>query len=1009
MAIDKGSYVIVQAGDTLSEIVDKYVKTGEDLWSVRIPRIAKLNDIEDVNKIVVGQKIKLVADSSTTTTKKDTSYKVQIKAFGLVSKDSTRQVYVSWKFSHSNVDHYKVEWIYATGVGEGFVSSSTVSGTDYKQALYTAPEEATKVKVKITPVSKTYKQKTKNGKEVELSYWKGTRVVSDLYYFKNNPPQKMNTPSVTMDNLQMTATVENVEEGVDIVQFELHQGDAKNGFLRKGSQKITVDSTRSASWVKSVWSGSEYKVRCRSIKSVNDILGEWSDFSAAYATAPATPAGFTKCQAVDINDRTQISLAWAEIPTANSYTIEYSTDKSLLGASETTKVEVAGVEWTLDLDPGYEYFFRIKSKNDVGESEWSEISSAKVGTQPSAPTTWSSESTVTQGDKVTLYWIHNSENEDNPTNSILLVRADGDAPGITKTVYRKVQAPDSPSDVVIDQTNGVIVVKVLDEILETKPAEFEIVDGCITEDGRLVYLAYPDSETDQFAFCEETDHVNQITIPYNSLRDNETCEYTLDTSSFDSGTRLLWKVKTQGVSEAWSDWSAERLIKVYGKPRLAIELLTDKSGSHMEHTEYHLVESANMKNGDDQDIYVAYGDVLVDQPAESTLVANAITVDNKLVYSSVDNTNNVTIYYCEVNVSTLTSFPFYLHATETTDSSAENIPKPIGYHVSIISNDYYETTDEAGEIKMVQPGTVIYSKFIDEFSNEDDRSILVEFSAGNIDLENSVPYTVSCTVSMDSGLSDTQTCEFEVDWQDEVYTPNAVVTINEEDYSAMIKPFCNDVDGNLVNNVTLSVFRREYDGTFVCLAKNMSNVNNSHVVDPHPGLDYARYRIVAVDVNTGSMNYYDIPGVYIGGHELVVQWDEEWKTLETEYKVDEDSVEFNNEPSWSGSLLKLPYNLDISDSYNPDVELVEYIGRSHPVSYYGTQVGETRNVNFDIVKDDTETLYALRRLGRWMGDVYIREPSGSGYWANVTVSFNQNHMELVVPVTLKISRVEGGV
>ena len=60
-------------------------------------------------------------------------------------------------------------------------------------------------------------------------------------------------------------------------------------------------------------------------------------------------------------------------------------------------------------------------------------------------------------------------------------------------------------------------------------------------------------------------------------------------------------------------------------------------------------------------------------------------------------------------------------------------------------------------------------------------------------------------------------------------------------------------------------------------------------------------------------------------------------------------------------------------------------------------------------KDDKETLYGLRRLARWMGDVYVREPSGSGYWASITVSFNQKHCELTIPVTLNISQVEGGV
>ena len=92
-----------------------------------------------------------------------------------------------------------------------------------------------------------------------------------------------------------------------------------------------------------------------------------------------------------------------------------------------------------------------------------------------------------------------------------------------------------------------------------------------------------------------------------------------------------------------------------------------------------------------------------------------------------------------------------------------------------------------------------------------------------------------------------------------------------------------------------------------------------------------------------------------------------------------------------------------------DVELVEYAGRKRPVSYYGTQLGESATWRVDIDKKDEDTLYALRRLAIWPGDVYVREPSGSGYWANITVSFSQTHKELVIPVSLDIKRVEGGV
>ena len=108
-------------------------------------------------------------------------------------------------------------------------------------------------------------------------------------------------------------------------------------------------------------------------------------------------------------------------------------------------------------------------------------------------------------------------------------------------------------------------------------------------------------------------------------------------------------------------------------------------------------------------------------------------------------------------------------------------------------------------------------------------------------------------------------------------------------------------------------------------------------------------------------------------------------------------------------ILKLPYNIDVSDSHSLDVSLVSYIGRKRPVSYYGTQLGQTSTWNLEIVKNDKETLYGLRRLAIYMGDVYVREPSGSGYWASISVSFSQTHCEMTIPVTLNITRVEGGV
>lgn len=202
---------------------------------------------------------------------------------------------------------------------------------------------------------------------------------------------------------------------------------------------------------------------------------------------------------------------------------------------------------------------------------------------------------------------------------------------------------------------------------------------------------------------------------------------------------------------------------------------------------------------------------------------------------------------------------------------------------------------------------------------------------------------------------------------------------------------------------TLSVYRREFDGAFKEIATNIVNESNTWVTDPHPALDYARYRIVAIDSRTGAVSYCDIPGHPVGEKAVVIQWNEEWSYFDV---TNEDEME---KPPWEGSMLKLPYNIDVSDKYASDVSLVGYIGRKNPVSYYGTQIGETASWKVDIDKQDEETLYALRRLAIWMGDVYVREPSGSGYWAHINVSFSQTHCEVTIPVTLDITRVEGGI
>ena len=344
-------------------------------------------------------------------------------------------------------------------------------------------------------------------------------------------------------------------------------------------------------------------------------------------------------------------------------------------------------------------------------------------------------------------------------------------------------------------------------------------------------------------------------------------------------------------------------------------------------------------------------------------------------------------------INVLQSFPFFIKGL-----AGPNTQEPIGYHVEIIANSGYETVDNLGRAMIVNPGDSVYSKYID--TND---PLLVEMSANNVDLENGISYAVNVTVSMNSGLTATDNKIFDISWSDQQYPIDAEIAIDPLTYVSYVTPYCRDEDGNLIPNLSMAVYRREFDGQFTEIASGLDSSKYTVVTDPHPALDYARYRIIVTDKVTGAISFYDPPGYPMGCHSVVIQWEEAWTDFES------TGEEVTVQPPWTGSILTLPYNIDVSEDSTPEATLVKYVGRTYPVSYYGTQIDSSASWNVEIPKSDKETVYALRRLAIWQGDAYVREPSGSGYWANITVSFSQKHLDLVIPVTLTIKRVAGGV
>lgn len=466
--------------------------------------------------------------------------------------------------------------------------------------------------------------------------------------------------------------------------------------------------------------------------------------------------------------------------------------------------------------------------------------------------------------------------------------------------------------------------------------------GELIDKTRVVSLVY-DSETNCYIF-------NELQVP------------------ISDGDRVEWFVQTKGVKDTFSDPSITRVISFYEKPTISV-----------------LIEGVSLSDYE--------GNVFDQFPLDVSIVVG--------------------------------------------DDIRQ---KPIGVSASIISTETYTTHADDGDERVILEGTEVYGSYHHCDSND----IQLSLGAGDVDLENGVRYIVKATVSFDSGLTADEENDFIVAWAESDFVVDAYISYDPETMSTQITPVCTymeeiflaylvDADGSYfcdnslnilyddmqtsvpenddtsyiastpVEGVTLSVYRQNSNGDFIEIESDIVNSGGHVCHDPHPTLDYARYRVVARSEETGSMEYYDVPPFEIQDKRIIMQWDEEWIS---NY---EDGDSPDSVISWSGSMLKLAYNIDISESNTVDSSLVEYLGRSRPVSYYGTQLGESSTWKCEIPKYDKETLYLLRRLAAWPGDVYVREPSGLGYWANVEVSFDLKHAELTVPISFKIQPVEGGV
>ena len=358
--------------------------------------------------------------------------------------------------------------------------------------------------------------------------------------------------------------------------------------------------------------------------------------------------------------------------------------------------------------------------------------------------------------------------------------------------------------------------------------------------------------------------------------------------------------------------------------------------------------------------------------------------------------------------SEITTYPINIGITAT--PATQSI---VSFYLAIRARDSYDDEDYMGEFQHVMAGQLIFSRNYTDLSNID----TISLTPSDINLKNMETYDIEAVVATNAGLTANTTAEFTMDVDEPDYYLDMGINIDYDSLSAALVPGCysdvnEDEEGDdiydvadIVDNVLLSIYRINFDGSFTPIEVDFNNDGITVISDPHPALDNGKYRLVAKDNTSGAMFFDDVVSEDFNVKGLVLQWDAKYAN----YLV-RDIVDELNEPAIGdmagGTTLKLPYNVKKNEASDLDVELVEYIGREHPVSYYGTQKGQKSSYSTDVPKTDLDTLDLLRRLQIWPGDTYVRAQDGLGYWAKVEVSFDRDYDSLIMPVSIEATRVD---
>lgn len=345
-------------------------------------------------------------------------------------------------------DGYEVEWQYAVGAGSfAYDKTDSIKLKATTWCDYDPPDEATKVRCRIKPLFRKYKtvvKSTKNGKTSyetkDKSYYTGSWSTSDAVSVAKNVLDAPSAPSVEVSNTTATVSVGYKSDYCGSVTFEWELSDGGGG------KKKVSSKPKNGTWLTSVSVGNGTAARARSMahaaagaRSYSD--SGWSDWSSW--SDSSTPGKPTNVQVAASDADGTVCVSWdAPAGGADEYEIQYvHTSSSFFSGSFSKSVTTSETQYYINgLDSSLKWFFRVRSVTGAGESAWAYYGEsiavsgsdgdgsgggASVDTDPTAPTSWQSDSVAAVGEGVTLSWVHNCEDGCTASSSTVHISVNG--------------------------------------------------------------------------------------------------------------------------------------------------------------------------------------------------------------------------------------------------------------------------------------------------------------------------------------------------------------------------------------------------------------------------------------------------------------------------------------------------------------------------------------------------------------------------------------------------------